>query len=158
MVEMPEERPETCMIQCAFCVNTFEDAEQLQQHVLSMHITHSAIEPLPEFDVEDSVMPPSELQLEQLVDSKVKFEMESREIPVNGVPVHTLPGQLEETNLPIPSDGLETCTTIVQDSSKNSQHSNSIDQIKTSMYECHLCKKSFNLKIKLNRHLRMHTK
>lgn len=161
MDEIPEERPEPCMIQCAFCVNTFEDAEQLQQHVLRQHITKSVEQPIDaaaELVVEDSVVPPLELQLEHLVDSKVELEIESGETPVNYVPEYTISGQVEETNLPFASDGLETCENAVQDSSKYSQHSNSMDQIKALMYECHLCKKSFNLKIKLNRHLRIHTK
>lgn len=155
---MPAEIPEPCMIQCAFCVHTFENAEQLQRHVLSMHSTPSVeqlIESPVELAVDETVVPSSELQLDQPIESKLEFEIESGQVPICGVADQL--GQVENTNLPFSHNELETCTNDVPDSFTNRNHSNSVDTNDSLMYKCHHCMKSFNLKIKLNRHLKMHS-
>lgn len=159
MNEMPAEIPESCMIQCAFCVHTFENAEQLQRHVLSMHskpsVEQLSVAPA-ELAVEEMMGPSSELQLEQPIESKL-FKIESGQVPINGVTDQTLLGQVEDTNSSFSHNELETCTNAVPDSFTNRKHSNSVDTNDSLMYKCHHCMKSFNLKIKLNRHLKMHS-
>lgn len=151
--------PESCMIQCAFCVYTFENAEQLQRHVLSMHSTPSVEQPIAtpaKLAVEETVVPSSQLQLEQSIESKFEFEIESGQVPINVVSAQTQLGQVEDTNLPF-SHELKTCTNAVPESFTNRKNSNSVDTNDSLMYKCHHCMKIFNLKIKLNRHLKMHS-
>lgn len=144
------------MIQCAFCVYMFENAEQLQRHVLSMHSTPSVKQPkeaLAKLAVEKTVVPSSQLQLEQPIESKPKSEQER----INVVSAQTQLGQVEDTNLSFSHKELETCTNADPDGFTNRKHSNSVDTNDSLMYKCHHCMKLFNLKIKLNQHLKMHS-
>ncbi|KAH8399591.1 hypothetical protein KR215_004117 [Drosophila sulfurigaster] len=100
---------ETCLIGCAFCENTFSDAEELEAHVMNMHRAPTA---------------PEELD----------------------------PGDTSSTY----SQEDTSQDTAADDSTNVSQHSDTTVGSNKSMFECHICNKSFNLTIKLNRHLKKH--
>ncbi|KAH8359794.1 hypothetical protein KR093_008881 [Drosophila rubida] len=110
---MKTSQEETCLIGCAFCESTFNDAEQLEAHVLTKHKPQS-VQPAAE------VIDPS--------------EPSSTKLHVNTSPDTT------------------------PDTMNVSQQSDTNMRSNMSMFECHLCSKSFNLMIKLNRHLKQHTK
>ncbi|XP_017855659.1 PREDICTED: zinc finger protein 287 [Drosophila arizonae] len=126
-IETPAPPQSEDLIQCAFCVSTFNDAEELQKHVLSTH--RMAAEELPASAVESEHLP--------AIDTS-----------------STLTGETELPELPT------VCKTPIPDatnSSQSSSNSNSGRQEK-SMCQCSICGKQFDLKIKLNRHLKIHTK
>lgn len=118
-IETPAPPLSEDLIQCAFCVSTFNDADELQKHVVSTHRMAAESEQLPAIDTSS-----------------------------------ILTGQTEFPESPT------VCKTPIPDatnSSQSSSNSNSARQEK-SMCQCSICGKQFDLKIKLNRHLKMHTK
>lgn len=125
-IETKAPPPSQDMIQCAFCVSTFDGAEELQQHVLTTHR-----------------MPSEELP---------KLAVESEQLPAIDTS-STLTGQIEPESPTI----CEMPKPDAPNSSQSSSSSNSARQEK-SMCQCSICGKQFDLKIKLNRHLKMHTK
>ncbi|KAH8417187.1 hypothetical protein KR222_005927 [Zaprionus bogoriensis] len=152
--QLPEPTPEPCLIQCAFCEHMFTDAEELQEHVLSTHRTSSVEQPLAQ-PVVLPVEEPMDQPMQELVHSKTEPAAVYLEMTANGEPARATE---EDTSPDTAPAELGTCTSAVQGSSDSRLHSNSTEQTSSSMYKCHLCGKTFNLKIKLNRHLRLHTK
>ncbi|EDV93540.1 GH18227 [Drosophila grimshawi] len=105
------------LIGCAFCDETFEDAEQLQTHVQHKHRT----------------VPPEE-----------RYTTEEESLTV------TTTGQLPAS---------DTCKPAAQSESSHPESDRTSTQRgNVSMCECNICGKTFNLQIKLNRHLRLHSK
>ncbi|KAL7728356.1 hypothetical protein ACLKA6_007449 [Drosophila palustris] len=62
------------------------------------------------------------------------------------------------TIFPDTFNAMHTNTNAIQDASNSSKHSDTSNRPSVVMYKCPFCAKSFNLKIKLNRHLQLHTK
>ncbi|EDW59425.1 uncharacterized protein E(var)3-9 [Drosophila virilis] len=121
---------QTDLIQCAFCEHTFDDANELQMHVLTTHRTPPEEQP---------TVAESAVELEQLL------------------PIVSSIGQSNFLELSSNNETTASTTNTIQDDTNRSQHSSNPSHTK-SLCECSICGKKFDLKIKLNRHLKQHTK
>ncbi|EDW83769.1 uncharacterized protein Dwil_GK13500 [Drosophila willistoni] len=132
----------SCVIQCAFCEDTFGNAQELQNHVLATHKslkTEPSPSPLHSFTIPMETDGRSEL--EPTLDESQTSQESIIESQLNL-------GHYNDSRQY--NSNLETTSTT-----EMSPSSSSTDK---ASYNCPICGKSFNLKIKLNRHFKNHTK
>ncbi|XP_001359842.5 zinc finger protein 473 homolog [Drosophila pseudoobscura] len=115
-----------CVIQCAFCSDSFEEAQQLQDHVLAKH---------------ENMMSPSQ---------KVKAPPQLHSISM----AMDVDMDTESDSSPQKSSSWSEN----QNSNSRSYSSSNNNSFDKSIFKCHICGKPFDLKIKLNRHLKQHKK
>ncbi|KAI8044837.1 uncharacterized protein LOC128252118 [Drosophila gunungcola] len=144
-VASPPSLPSPCVIQCAFCSDIFEAAQQLQVHVLANHKTsrkrlRSPEDPSsrrmssPEF--QPSPIPMETEQPSHDVHEESNVDVEASTLQINGI------------------DQQESRTEV---SLNDSFKSSTAEQVPEKSYiACHICGRTFDLKIKLNRHLKQH--
>ncbi|EDW38266.1 GL12500 [Drosophila persimilis] len=115
-----------CVIQCAFCSDNFEEAQQLKDHVLAKH---------------ENMMSPSQ---------KVKAPPQLHSISM------AMDVDMDTESDSSPQKSSSWSENLNSSSrSYSSSNNNSFDK---SIFKCHICGKPFDLKIKLNRHLKQHKK
>ncbi|XP_034665004.1 LOW QUALITY PROTEIN: uncharacterized protein LOC117899239 [Drosophila subobscura] len=136
--QKPEDTPVTCspvipfcVIQCAFCSEKFEKPQQLQDHVLNKH--------------KDMNSPPTKINpLQQPLPIAINMDMDTDET-------------FFESDL-TSSDQVSSKLDVSQNMSSTSCNSSINNSYDKSYCKCHICGKEFDLKIKLNRHLKQHNK
>ncbi|XP_037732470.1 zinc finger protein 37 [Drosophila subpulchrella] len=132
----PPSVPTITVIQCAFCSDTFEEAQQLQAHVLAAHTKTRKRPRSPEstFPMRRTRQGKLSKQSEQLsTNNEESFAQEE-----GSAQKHSTAQQESRTEV-----SLNGSSTAEQGPGK-------------SYISCHVCGKSFDLKIKLNRHLKQH--
>ncbi|XP_017122639.1 zinc finger protein Helios [Drosophila elegans] len=144
-VASPPSLPSPCVIQCAFCSDTFEAAQQLQAHVLANHKTsrkrlRSSEDPSSRRMASPKFQPsPIPMESEQPSDDLHKennADLDASTFQINGI------DQQESRN---------------EVSLNDSSMSSTAEQLPEKSYiACHICGRTFDLKIKLNRHLKQH--
>ncbi|SPP84005.1 blast:Zinc finger protein 142 [Drosophila guanche] len=140
--QKPEDTPVTyspvmpiCVIQCAFCSEKFKKPQQLQDHVLSKH---KDINSPP-----TKIKPPQKLQLQPLP-TAINMDMDT--------------DQTSFESASTTSNQVSSTMDVSQNSSSASCNSSINNSYNKSYCKCHICGKAFDLKIKLNRHLKQHNK
>ncbi|XP_022223341.2 zinc finger protein 397 [Drosophila obscura] len=123
-----------CVIQCAFCSDNFEEAQQLQDHVLAKH--------------KDMNSPPPKTKPPPLLRPSPKamdIDMDTDDTS-------------SQSDSTISAKERSSTLGVSQNSSSRSYNSSNNDSYNKSYCKCHICGKPFDLKIKLNRHLKQHNK
>nr|XP_044252233.1 zinc finger protein 236 [Drosophila takahashii] len=123
-----------CVIQCAFCSDTFEEAQQLQTHVVATH-TKSRKRP-------------------RSPENTSPIRVARQEILHSPSPMETDQPSSENER----SSDQEDSTAQQESRTESSLNgSSTVEQVPGKSYiSCHICGKFFDLKIKLNRHLKQH--
>ncbi|XP_016981848.2 zinc finger protein 236 [Drosophila rhopaloa] len=127
--------PSPCVIQCAFCSDIFEEAQQLQDHVLATHKSTRKRLRSPEDTSPRRVSspkcqpPPTPMETDQLVPEKSTVDEDRTDQQKSRTEVSPNGCSKSSTNEQVP---------------------------KKSYIACNICGRTFDLKIKLNRHLKQH--
>ncbi|XP_017071846.1 zinc finger protein 521 isoform X2 [Drosophila eugracilis] len=128
---LPED---TCIIQCAFCSKTFEEAQQLQAHVLATHKKTSKRPRSPENTL------PIKMTRKKILSSPEETEQPSTDHAESDSQEDSCDEKVDENISEVSLNGRS-----------------STKQVPEKCYiSCHICGKFFDLKIKLNRHLKQH--
>ncbi|KAH8351158.1 hypothetical protein KR084_008499 [Drosophila pseudotakahashii] len=122
------------VIQCAFCSDTFEEPQQLQTHVLA---THTKTRKRPRSPENTS---PIRVARQEILHSPSPMEAEQPDSENEESIGHEESSAQQESRTELSLNGSST-----------------VEQVPEKSYiSCHICGKSFDLKIKLNRHLKQH--
>ncbi|XP_068153909.1 LOW QUALITY PROTEIN: zinc finger imprinted 3 [Drosophila tropicalis] len=133
----------SCVIQCAFCEDTFGNAQELQNHVLA---THKLLKTEPSSSLGYSSIP-----METDGESEIESTLDESQTSQNSIIESQLNlGQYNDSSQC--TSNFETTST-----STSAEMSPSLSSTAKASYNCPICNKSFNLKIKLNRHFKNHT-
>ncbi|XP_017848880.1 zinc finger protein 675 isoform X1 [Drosophila busckii] len=161
-VEIPQTpSPEIIQLECAFCDSIFDNSDKLEAHVLATHKMPKQMElAAPQFEPgqQSYQSENTPMSINKLVVSPLTVpEVDSPHSTLSDEKLENLLEQLYQAeNLSLQINEPTVCPLTEADCLHSNSPGHPTDS--KTMYKCHICGKSFNLKIKLNRHIKLHTK
>lgn len=138
-VASPSTEPTESVTKCSYCSDTFEKAQQLQAHVLATHTQTR--------------------KRRRSSDNQSLVRKTTQEIPTSPIAKITKKQTIESKERVVLESSSQLDSTAQQESrtSATSNDSSPVQQVPEKAYiSCYICGRSFDLKIKLNRHLKQH--
>ncbi|EDW42948.1 zinc finger protein 226 isoform X1 [Drosophila sechellia] len=136
----PSSEPTESVIECSYCSDTFEKAQQLQAHVLATHTQTR--------------------KRRRSSDNKSLVRKTTQEMPTSPIAKITKKPTIESEESVVQEDSSAHLDSPAQQESRTAATSNDsppVEQVPEKAYiSCYICGRSFDLKIKLNRHLKQH--